>query len=122
VAGGQVLEKPAGVRPGLVDPGPGPGGVLAQADRAAVAAAPVVIDQAFQRVAGGAGEFLQGGAHRLGDQLQPGQVAHRRQDVGGVGALAGPLADQPGLLQPGQGQVKEPVSPAVLQQPVAEVA
>ena len=35
---------------------------------------------------------------------------------------AGALADQPGLLQPGQGQVKEPVRPAVLQQPVAEVA
>ena len=32
------------------------------------------------------------------------------------------LADQPGLLQPGQGQVKEPVRPPVLQQPVAEVA
>ena len=122
VAGGQVLEQPAGIRPGLVHPGLRPGGVLAQADRAAVAAAPVVIDQAFQRVAGGAGEFLQGRAHRLGDQLQAGQVPHRRQDVGGVGALGGALADQPGLLQPGQGQVKEPVRPPVLQQPVAEVA
>ena len=35
---------------------------------------------------------------------------------------AGPLADQPGLLQPGQGQVKEPVRPPLLQQPLAEVA
>ena len=42
--------------------------------------------------------------------------------MGGVGALGGALADQPGLLQPGQGQVKEPVRPPVLQQPVAEVA
>jgi len=57
VAGGQVLEKPAGIRPGIVDPGLRPGRVLAEADRAAVAAAPVVIDQAFQRVAGSAGEF-----------------------------------------------------------------
>jgi hypothetical protein len=57
-------------------------------------------------VADGAGEFLQGGAQRLGDQLQAGQVAHRRQDVGGVGALGGVVADQPGLLQPGQGQAR----------------
>jgi hypothetical protein len=44
----------------------------------------------------GAGELLQGGADRLGDQLQAGQVPHRRQDVGGVGALAGPLWWKPG--------------------------
>src|SRR5262249_13078862 len=55
VAGGQVLDQPAGIRPGLVHPGLRAGGVLAEADRAAVAAAPVVIDQAFQRVVGGAG-------------------------------------------------------------------
>jgi hypothetical protein len=122
VAGGQVLQQPAGVRPGVVHPGPGPGRVLAQADRPAVAAAPVVAGQAFQRVDGGAGEFLQCGADRLGDQLQAGQVPHRGQDVGGVGALGGPLADQAGLLQAGQGQVKEPVRPSFLQQPVAEVA
>ena len=122
VAGGQVLDQPAAISPGLVHPGLRPGRVLAQAGRAAVAAAPVVIDQAFQRVAGGAGELLQGRAHRLGDQLQPGQVPHRSQDMGGVGALGGPLADQPGLLQPGQGQVKEPVRPPLRQQPVAEIA
>jgi hypothetical protein len=121
VAGGQVLDQPAGIRPCLVDPGLGPGGVLAEAGRPAVAAAPVVTGQAFQRVAGAAGEFLQGGADRLGDQLQPGQVPHGGQDVGGVGALGGPPADQPGLLQPGQGQVKEPVRPPILQQPLAEV-
>jgi hypothetical protein len=39
-AGGQVLQQPAGVRPGIVHPGPGPGRVLAQADRPAVAAPP----------------------------------------------------------------------------------
>ena len=122
VAGGQVIQQPAGIRPGLVHPGLRPGGVLAEAGRAAVAAAPVVTGQAFQRVPGGAGELLQGGAHRLGDQLQAGQVPHRRPDVGGVGALGSTLADQPGLLQPGQGQVKEPARPPVLQQPVPEAA
>jgi hypothetical protein len=121
-AGGQVLQQPAGIRPGLVHPGLRPGGVLAQPGRAAVAAAPVVIDQAFQRVPGGAGEVLQGRAHRLGDQLQPGQVPHRRQDMGGAGAPGGAVADQPGLLQPGQGQVKKPVRPPLLQQPVPEAA
>jgi hypothetical protein len=100
VAGGQVLQQPAGVRPGVVHPGLGPGGVLAQADRPPVAAAPLVGDQAFQRVPGGAGDLFQGCPHRLGDQFQAGQVPHGSQHVGGVGALAGPLTDQPGLLQP----------------------
>ena len=35
---------------------------------------------------------------------------------------SGALADQPGLLQPGQGQVKEPARPPVLQQPIPEAA
>jgi hypothetical protein len=86
VAVGQVLQQPPGVRPGVVQ-------ALAQADWPAVAAAPVVIDQAVQDMAGGAGELLQCRADRLGDQLQAGQVAHRRQDVGGVSALGGALAD-----------------------------
>jgi len=117
-----VLQQPAGVRPGLVDPGLRPGGILAQPDRPAVAAAPLVTGQAFQRMAGGPGELFQSGPHRLGDQLQPGQVPHRRQDMGGVSALGGPLADQPRLLQPGQGQVKKQVRPPVHQQPVPEIA
>ena len=119
--GCQVLQQQPGVRPGVVHPGLRPGGVLAQADWPAVAAAPLVINQAFQRITGGAGDLFQGRPHRLGDQLQAGQVPHRRQDVGGVGALGGALADQPGLLQPGQGQVKEPVRSPVLQQALAEV-
>jgi hypothetical protein len=108
-AGGQVLQQPAGIRAGVVDPGLRPGGVLAQPDRPTVAAAPAVINHAVQRVPGGTGELFQGCAHRLSDQLQAGQVPHGRQDMGGAGALGGALADQPGLLQPGQGQVKEPV-------------
>ena len=96
-----MLQQQPGVRPGVVHPGLRPGGVLAQANWPAVAAAPLVIDQAGQRVAAGAGDLFQGCPHRLGDQLQAGQVPHRRQDVGGVGALGGALADQPGLLQPG---------------------
>src|SRR5215471_6300940 len=73
-------------------------------------------------MAGGAGDLFQGCPYRLGDQLQAGQVPHERQDVGGAGALGGAVADQPGLLQPGQGQVKKPVRPPVHQQPVAEIA
>ncbi len=98
MAGGQVLQQQPGVRPGVVDPGLRPGGALAQADWPAVAAAPLLTGQAFQRMPGGAGDLFQGRPHRLGDQLQAGQVPHRRQDVGGVGALGGALADQPGLL------------------------
>ena len=123
VAGGQVLQQPAGVRPRIVQPDLPPGGVLAQADLAAVAAAPFLTDEAVQHLRSGAGELLQGGADRLGDQLQPGQAPHGGQHVGGVGALGGALADQPGLLEPGQGQVQKLVCPPVfLQQPVAEVA
>jgi hypothetical protein len=120
-AGGQVPGQPPGVSPGLVHPGLRPGGVLAQPDRTAAAAAPVVTGQAGQRVAGGAGDLFQGGAHGPGDQFQPGQVPHRRQDAGGAGAPGGALADQPGFLQPGRGQAREPVRPPVLQQPLAEV-
>src|SRR5215470_20016621 len=39
-----------------------------------------------------------------------------------TGALGGPLADQPGLLQPGQGQVQEPARPPRRPQPAAETA
>ncbi|MFF1703800.1 hypothetical protein [Streptomyces sp. NPDC058252] len=53
-------------RDGLgLDPGAGraaclgPGGVLAQADRAAVAASPFLVDQVVQQVPGGAGDLLQ---------------------------------------------------------------
>ena len=70
---------------------------------------------------GGAGDFFQRGADRLGDQLQPGQVAHRGQDVGGVGALRGALAHQSGLLQAGQREVEEAVGTVALQQTLAEV-
>jgi hypothetical protein len=122
VAGGQVPGQPAGVRPRLIDPGLRLGGVVARPGRPAIAAAPVVAGRAFQRVAGGAGELLRSRAHRPGDQLQPGQIPHGRQDVGGISSPGGALADQPGLLPPGQGQVKEPVRALVRQQPVPEAA
>jgi hypothetical protein len=73
-------------------------------------------------VAGGAGGLFQGRPHRLGGQLRAGQVPHRGQDAGRAGALRGALADQPGLLQPGQGQVKQPVRPPLLHQAVPEAA
>ena len=117
----EVLQQPDGVVAGGEDPGLGPGGVLAQTDRAAVAAPPLLVDQAGQQVRSGAGELFQRGADGLGDQFQPGQVAHRGQDVGGVGALGGALADEPGLLQAGEREVEETVGAAVLGETVAEV-
>jgi hypothetical protein len=66
----EVFQEPDGVVSGGKDPGLGLGGVLAQADRAAVAAPPVLIDQLVQQMRGDAGDFFHCGADRLGDQLQ----------------------------------------------------
>ncbi|MFE2105934.1 hypothetical protein ACFXAF_08700 [Kitasatospora sp. NPDC059463] len=66
-------------------------------------------------MADNAGAFLQGRAHGLGDQLEAGQIADRGQDVGGVGALSGALADQSDVFRAVQGKVEEAVRPAVLQ-------
>lgn len=106
-----MLQQPDGVVAGGVDPGLGPGGVLAQPDRTAVAAPPVLVDQTDQQMPGGAGHFFERGPHRLDDQLQSSQVAHRGQDVGGVGALRAALAHQSGLLEPRQCEVPEAVGP-----------
>lgn len=68
-----------------------------------------------------AGEFLQGGAHGLGDQFQAGQVPHRGQDVGGVGALPAAFPDQadgPDFLQR---EAEQLVGPALLGQALSEV-
>lgn len=59
------------------------------------------------------GDFFECGADRLGDQLQAGQIAHRGQDVGGVGAQSGALGDEAGLLETGQREVEEAVSTVV---------
>jgi hypothetical protein len=117
----EVLQQPVGVVAGGVDPALGPGGVLAQADRAAVTASPLLVDQAGQQMRGGTGEFFQRGPHRLGDQLQPGQVAYRGQDMSGVGALRGAFAHQPGVLETGQCEVQEAVSVISPDQALAEV-
>lgn len=61
------------------------------------------------------------GAFGLGDQFQPGQVAHRGQDMSGVRALGGALADETGLLQTREREVEETVGSAVLDETVAEV-
>lgn len=102
----EVLKEPEGVIAGGEDPGLKLGGVLAQADRATVAAPPVLVDQVVQQVRSDTGDFLQRGTDRLGDQLQLGQVTHGGQDVGGAGALRGAFAHQAGFLQPGQGEVE----------------
>lgn len=70
---------------------------------------------------GRAGDFFECGADRLGDQLRAGQVTHRGQDVGGVGALRGALAHQSGLLETGQREIEEPVSTVVFSETVTEV-
>lgn len=117
----EVLKEAGGVVADGQNPGHGFGGVLAQADRAAVAEPPVLVDQLVEQVRGGAGGFFECGADRLGDQLQPGQVAHRSQDVGGVGALRGALAYQPGFLQASQRKVQQAVGTTVLGETAAEV-
>ena len=117
----EVLDQPDGVVSGGEDPGLGAGGVLAQTDRAAVAAPPLLVDQAGQQVRSRAGQLFQRGADGLGDQFQPGQVAHCGQDVGGVRALGGALADETGLLQAREREVEETVGSAVLGETVAEV-
>lgn len=68
-----------------------------------------------------AGHFLQRGAGRLGDHLQPGQVTDRGQNVGGVGALRGALAHQAGLLEAGQREVEKAVGAVAFGETVAEV-
>lgn len=70
---------------------------------------------------GGAGDFFQCGADRLGDQFQAGQVTHRGQDMSGVGALWGALVHQASLLEAGQSEVEEAVSTVVFGETVSEV-
>ena len=62
----------------------------------------------------GACDLSQRGPHRLGDQLQSGQVAHRGQNVGGIGALGAAFAHQPGIPEPGQCEVKQTVGAIAL--------
>ncbi|GAA4803131.1 hypothetical protein GCM10023220_35370 [Streptomyces ziwulingensis] len=117
----EVFQEPDGIVPGGQDSGRGLVGGLAQADWPTVAAAPLLIDQFVQQVRGHTGHFFECGADRLGDQLQAGQVAHRGQDVGGVGALRGALAHQSGLREAGQREVEEAVSAIAFGETVTEV-
>ncbi len=71
---------------------------------------------------GATGEFFECGADGLGDQLEPGQAAHRGQHVGGVGALGGALAHQSGIGEPGQSKIEQPVGAAGFGEPVTEIA
>jgi hypothetical protein len=49
-------------------------GVLAQPERTAVAACPVLVDRAGPRMPGRAGHFFERGTDRLGDQFDLGQL------------------------------------------------
>jgi hypothetical protein len=73
-------------------------------------------------VRGGAGNFFECGANRLGDQLKAGQVPHQGQDVGGVGPLRGALAHQSGLPEAGQRKVEESVSTVIFGETVAKIS
>ncbi|MFJ6433355.1 hypothetical protein [Streptomyces sp. NPDC091416] len=117
----EVFQELDGVVPGGEDSGLGLGGVLAQADRAAVAAPPVLVDQLVEQVRGAAGDLVECGTDCIGDQLQPGPIAHGGQDVGGVGALRGALAHQSGLLEAGQREVEKTVGPAVFGEAITEI-
>ncbi|GED83197.1 hypothetical protein TNCT6_02820 [Streptomyces sp. 6-11-2] len=117
----EAFQQPAGVVAGDEDSRLGPGGVLAQTDRPAVAAAPLLVDQADQQMSGCAGDFFQRGTDCLGDQFQPGQVAHCGEHVGGVGALRGSIAHESGLLQAGERQIEKTVGTVVLGEALAEV-
>jgi hypothetical protein len=72
-------------------------------------------------VRSGAGHFLQHGTDSLGDQLQPGQVTHRVQDMSGVSALRGALAHESGLLQTRERQIEKTVGAVALGEALAEV-
>lgn len=116
-----MLQQPAGVVAGGEDQGLGPGGVLAQADRTAIATPPLLVNQADQQMPGRTGHFLQRSTDRLGDQFQPGQVTRRGNDVGGIGALRGAFAYGSGLLQAGERQIEETVGTAAMGEALAEV-
>lgn len=116
-----VLDQPDGVASGGEDPGFEAGGVPAQTDQTAVAAPPLLVGQAGQQVRSCVGQLFQRGADGLGDQFQPGQVAHRGQDMGGVRALSSALADETGLFQAREREVEDAVGSAVLDETVAEV-
>ncbi len=117
----EMFQEPDGVVSGGKDPGLGLGGVLAQADRSTVAQPPVLVDQPVQQV--GEMPAISSSAARTASVISSRRVgiAHRGQDVGGVGALRGALAHQSGLLEAGQREVEKTVGTVVLGKAVAEV-
>ncbi len=104
-----------GVLAGLFEAGRGAGGLLAQANRAAVALGPLLADQRIEQRRFIAGELLERGADRLADQLERGQVACVGQDVGGIGARRPALLDHPCRFDAFQGEVEQHVRAAVLE-------
>lgn len=68
----------------------------------AVEAPPFLVVQADQKVPVRVDDFFQHVTDSLRDQLRPGQVGHRGEDVGGAAALRGALACESGLNPPRQ--------------------
>ncbi|GLY83546.1 hypothetical protein Airi02_014760 [Actinoallomurus iriomotensis] len=55
------------------------------------------------------------------DQIQPGQVAGRGQDMGRIGALRGALTHEPCVLETSQREIEQLVGTIALGETVAEV-
>ena len=65
---------------------------------------PVVLNQPLRS---GRRNGVERGAHRLADEFQAVEAAHRRQDMGGVGALLATCPDQAALVQVLQHDLKQ---------------
>ena len=65
---------------------------------------PVVLDQPLRS---GRRNGVEGGTHRLADEFQAVEAAHRRQDMGRVGALLAAGLDQAALVQVLQHDLKQ---------------
>jgi len=68
------------------------------------------------------GQRFQRGPQRLGDQLQPVELPHRSQHVGGIGALPPTTDQQPPLPKAVKHPVQQPLGLALAEQPRAELA
>lgn len=112
-AGGEAcvksLKQFAGVGAHLLEPGDGVAGMGAQAHLPPVTFGPLGGDQLIQQFRRVSGHILQDGAHRLGHQLQSGQLPRGGRDVGGVGALLAAPLEQDGPPDPREREAQQPV-------------
>ena len=91
-------------------------------DAPAIAPVPLRGGQRLQPVGRHHGQVVQGGPHRLADPLEPIEHADRGQDMGRVGALPAPLADQAEFAASFQEGVEELLFGLAVDQAGAELA